>query len=150
MSEPRQNDVYRWTWKEGCKPIIGCYANLAVFHNEKLRDTYWYDWAVASVVDLEKVDLTLLGNLDDYEVMRHWDLPYYDPADIIDMNHRNNSRGPIYLRKGAGRSQEWMLTRAEEKFAAAQRAKDSAERDISTLQDVLKQIRSGNLEEVYL
>lgn len=150
MSEPRHNDVYRWRWKDGCKPIIGCYAHLAVFHNGKLRDTYWYDWSVASVIDLDRVDITLLGNIDDCEVIRHWDLPYYDPTDIIDMNHLNNSKAPIYLKKGAARSQEWMLARAEEKFAKAQRDKESAEREITKLHEVIKQIRAGNLDEVYL
>lgn len=143
---PRENDVYRWHWKDGQKPMIGCYAHLAVFHNGKLRDTYWHDWSHSSAIDLEKVDLTLLGNIDDCEVIRAWDAKYYAPADIIDMNHLNNSNAPIYLKRGAAKSQEWMLYRAEAKFAEAQRAKDHAERDIENLQDVLKRIKSGDLE----
>lgn len=150
MAEPRDNDVFRWHWKEGCKPMIGQYAHLAVFHNGHLRDTYWLDWPHAVPVDLEKVNLFLLGNIDDCEVIQRWDRSYYDPDEIIDMNHWNNSNGPIYLKKGAARSQKWMLARAEEKFADAQRAKESAERDVARLQDVLKQIRAGDLTEVSL
>jgi hypothetical protein len=150
MAEPRENDVFRWHWKLGRAPIVGCYAHLAVFLNGGLRDTFWYDWPTRSYIDLDRVDLTLLGNIDDCVEIKRWDVPYYDPADIIDMSHSNNSRAPIYLKKSATKSQEWMLSVAENKFAEAQRAKESAERDIARLQDVLKQIRAGDLTEVSL
>lgn len=149
MIEPRENDVYRWQWKEGRKPIIGCYANLAVYGDGALRDTYWHDWKTQSNIDLDRVEMTLLGNIDDYDKIDRWQIVYYDPSDILDMAHANSTNAPIYLRRTATKSQAWMLARAEEAFAEAQRAKSRAERDISELQDKLKKIRSGDLE-VYL
>ncbi|NTJ67576.1 hypothetical protein G6M50_06330 [Agrobacterium rhizogenes] len=146
---PRENDIYSWAWKDGKAPIVGCYAHLAVFAAGALRDTYWHDWRTQSCLDLERVELTLLGNIDDYREIYRWEAVYYDPADIIDMRHANNSNAVMYLRKTATKSQKWMLARAEEAFAEAHRAKSKAERDIAELQDKLKKIRAGDLE-VYL
>lgn len=146
---PRENDIYRWHWLEGKAPIIGCYAHLAVFADGAPRDTYWHDWRTQSHLDIDRVDLTLLGNIDDYREINRWEATYYDPSDIIDMRHANNSNAVMYLRKTAAKSQAWMLARAEEAFAKAQQAKSSAERDIVELQDKLKRIKAGDLE-VYL
>lgn len=146
---PKENDIYRWTWKEGRKPIIGCYAHLAVFFDGALRDTYWHDWKTQSFIELERVELTLLGNIDDYRVIQRWDALYYDPADIINMSHANNSNGTIYLKLTAGKSQAWMLARAEENESQARRDKDRAERDITEWAEKVSRIKAGDLE-VYL
>lgn len=146
MGELREHDVYRWHWKDGKASIVGCYAHLAVVKDGVLRDTYWHDWHLTSRIEPEKVDLTLLGNIDDCEVIRVWDVPYYDPADIIDMNHSNNSRAPIYLKRGAVKSQKWMLSRAEHNLSEARRKKDQAECDIKKWSDAVDQILAGNLE----
>jgi len=146
MADPRENDIYRWRWKDGKALIVGCYSWRAVFFNGALRDVYWHDWRTSSSIDLDRVDLTLIGNIDDCRQIKVWDLPYYDPSDVIDMRHANDSNGPIYLKLTAEKSQEWMLARAEEKFAVAQRAKSGAERDIADLQDKLKRIKAGDLE----
>jgi hypothetical protein len=148
MTDPRENDVYRWRW-EGKKPISGCYAYLAIYVNGALRDTYWHDWKTQSNIDLDSVKLTLLGNLDDYDKIDRWQTVYYDPSDIIDMAHANSTNAPVYLKRTATKSQAWMLERTEEAFVEAQRAKSRAEREISELQDKLKRIRAGDLE-VYL
>jgi len=149
-TQPKENDIYRWSCKEGRKPIIGCYAHLAVFVDGALRDTFWHDWRTGgSRIDLDRVELKLLGNIDECREIRKWDVPYYDPADIIDMAHCNNSGASIYLKLTAEKSQTWMLARAEEKFAEANRAKERAERDITDWAYKIKQIKAGDLE-VYL
>lgn len=146
---PKENDIYRWAWKEGRAPIIGHYAHLAVFSGGALRDTYWCDWKTQSHIELDRVDLTLLGNIDECDVISRWQRAYYDPSDVIDMAHNNNSNAPIYLKRTATKSQEWMLARAEEKFAEANRSKERAERDITDWAYKIKQIKAGDLE-VYL
>jgi hypothetical protein len=147
--DPKENDIYHWSWKEGRAPIVGCYAHLAVFTGGALRDTYWHDWKTQSHIELDRVELTLLGNMDECDVISRWQTAYYDPADVIDMAHANSSNAPVLLKRTATKNQEWMLARTEEKFAEANRAKERAERDIADLQDKLKRIKAGDLE-VYL
>lgn len=148
MADLRENDICHWSWKEGMRPIVGCYSHVAVVRDGKLFDTYWHGWETgsSSIVELDRVELTALGNIDDCTEIKAWDADYYAPTDIIDMRHANTSNAPIYLKNGSMRSQEWMLQRVEQRFNDAQRKKESAERDISRLQDVLKKIRAGDLE----
>jgi len=146
---PKENDIYRWHWKLGKEPLFGCYAGIGVFVGGGLRDTFWHDWKTRSEIDLERADLTLLGNIDECDVISRWQTVYYDPADIIDMNHANTSTAPVYLKRSAEKSQKWMLARTKEKFAEANRTKERAERDIAELQDKIKRIKAGDLE-VYL
>lgn len=146
MAELRDNDICHWVWKKGRELIVGQYSHIAVFHEGKLRDTYWFDWKTQSSLDLDRILVSVVGNIDDCTEIKVWDAVYYAPSDIIDMRHPNNSNAPIYLKNGAERSQEWMLHRAEQKFYDAQRVKERAERDIAELQDTLKKIRYGDLE----
>lgn len=145
----KENDICRWHWKLGRAPIVGCYAHLGVVVGGCLRDTFWYDWKTRSEIEVDRVELTLLGNIDECREIKRWDVPYYDPADIIDMSHSNNSSAPVYLKTSASKSQEWMLARAEEKHEAAVRAKDRADRDITEWADKVSRIKAGDLE-VYL
>jgi hypothetical protein len=149
MTAPRENDIYRWFWKEGCKPIVGCYAYLAVFSEGGLRDTYWHDWRNASNVDLGRVDLQLLGNIDECREIHRWERPYYDPADMIDMAHGNNTHAPLYLKLTATKSQESLLSHAKEKSDKARRDKEWAERAIAEWEEKINRIEGGDLE-VYL
>lgn len=148
MADLRENDVYRWDWKEGMAPIVGCYAHLAVVVDGILRDTYWHDYAHSSAIYPEKVDLTLLGNIDDCDVIRAWDVPYYDPGDIIDMNHRNNSHASIYLKRGSVKSPSRMLEWAEFNLSNAQSLMNSAKRDVDRWSQAIAQIKAGDLEVV--
>jgi hypothetical protein len=144
----KDNDVFLWRWKEGKAPIVGCYAHLAVVVCGVLRDTYWHDYAHSSYIYPENVDLTFLGNIDDCDVIRAWDVHYYDPADIIDMNHRNNSRAAIYLKRGAVKSQRRMLEWAELNLSNAQSLMNSATRDVERWSQAIAQIKAGDLEVV--
>lgn len=143
---PRENDIYRWAWKDGKAPIVGCYAHLAVFADGALRDTYWHDWRTQSCLDLEKVELTLLGNIDDYREIYRWEAVYYDPADIIDMRHANNSNAPVYLLKSATKSPEHMLEIADGKMRQAYGDIIRAEGQIKYLEATIARIKAGDLE----
>jgi hypothetical protein len=146
MSEPKENDIYRWSWRQGRKSIISCYAHLAVYLDGRLRDTYWHDWRTQSDIDLDCVDLTLLGNIDDCREIKTWDAFYYDPADIIDMRHANNSSAPIYLKLTAEKSPEHMLQVVDDRMRQAYSQIVSAERLIKTLDATAARIRAGDLE----
>lgn len=146
---PRENDICHWHWKEGNAPITGCYAHLAVFYKGGLRDTFWYDWKTRSPIDLDRIELTVLGNIDECRVIEKWSIPYYDPSDIIDMSHSNNSNAPIYLRKTASKSPAHMLDVANEKMRQAYSDIVRAERHIKELEATIAKIKTGDLE-VYL
>lgn len=143
---PKENDIFRYSWKEGRKPIIGCYAHLAVFFHGALRDTFWHDWRTQSWIELDRVELRLLGNIDDCREIKRWDVPYYDPADIIDMAHSNNSNAPIYLKNTASKSPEHMLKTADEKMRQAYTDIVRAERQIKELDATIARIKAGDLE----
>lgn len=146
---PRENDIYRWFWKDGIRPPVGCYAYLAVFVDGGLRDTYWHDWKTQSWVGVDRVELTLLGNIDDCEEIRRHQVPYYRPEDIIDMRHSNSSSAPIYLKKSASKDQATILEYAEEKERQAYADKGRAERAIVEWEEKIRRIKEGDLE-VYL
>jgi hypothetical protein len=146
----KDNDVYRWHWKPGMEPMFGRYSNRAVVVDGELLDTFWHDWRQDKHrVDPDRAELTFLGNIDECREIKSWEVPYYDPADVISMAHSNNSGAPIYLTLTAGKSQSWMLARAEEKLADAQRAKERAERDIAEWNEKVSRVKAGDLE-VYL
>jgi hypothetical protein len=111
--------IYRWSWKDtsgwpaGSDPYW-CRSRIAVVCNDgkRLIDTYWHGGLDHSV-DPAKVELTLIGDekwpqVSEAEALR------YDPADICDTRHANNSRGPIYVRPGAQLNKDAMLAVLEQ------------------------------------
>lgn len=94
-------------------------SRIAVFDGQKFVDTYWsYDNLSFKPEEIgEKFEIQYVGNFADLDKQNDYvkfeDLEkYYDDADIVDLNHANNSRGNLYLRKGAKRS----LTKIKEKL----------------------------------
>jgi hypothetical protein len=142
----KENDIFRWHWKPGSSWDYHCRSNIAVFVNGGLRDTFWYDWKTRSWLEPEAVDLEFLGNIDECETITPWRIPYYRPADIIDMRHSNDGRAPIYLKRSASKDQAMMLEHAEEKERQAYCDKDRAERAIAEWEDKIRRIKEGDLE----
>ncbi|NTG01841.1 hypothetical protein G6L30_17120 [Agrobacterium rhizogenes] len=149
MDTPRENDIYRWYWKDSVDRSYHCMSHIAVFCGGALRDTFWYDWKSRGGLDLEAVDLTLLGNIDECDVISRWQKAYYEPSDVIDTAHSNNSGAPIYLKRTAVKSQSVMLEYAEEAAKDALRRRDSAQCDMETWAEKIDRIKQGDLE-VYL
>lgn len=110
----KNNDVIRWWYSEeelkrrrdgnNGGTTYWCNSQLAIFKDGHFYDTYWGSYGDNKRISLEKlgneVEFKYLGNLDDYE--KHSD-PYkrYSLDDILNLNHANNSRDNIYLKKGA-------------------------------------------------
>ena len=112
----KKNDVYRWWYKDAsnrfepywCKSCIGIVKD----NGDELYLVDTYGLSNNTVFGMgyieENLDLVFLGNLDDFELIKEWDVVYYDDSDIMDLTH-SNSYGPlIYVRKGAVRSIEKM------------------------------------------
>lgn len=113
----KNQDVYRWSYKntEGmfepyhCKSRIGVYSEK----DNMLRDTFWGTLSSNgkwfSVKECEELlDLTYLGNLDDFEPASEYDQAMYNDKDFLNLNHSNSSRNNTYVRKGAIKSKEKM------------------------------------------
>ncbi|MVB00107.1 hypothetical protein GN330_22940 [Nitratireductor sp. CAU 1489] len=156
LSSLKEGDIYRWRWADAerdaqCGPYESyhCYSQMAVVIDGKLIDTYWHGFN-NKVLDPASVSLTVLGNKADLVEIREYDLPYYRREDIVDMRHLNNSRGPIYLRKGASRDAGAMLEVIEHGIESSKREIDFAQRRIERLAEQAAKVRAGKLNEVHL
>ncbi|WP_299830621.1 hypothetical protein [uncultured Roseobacter sp.] len=152
----RDGDIYKWRWKDdqrdadcGLFGSYHCKSQLAICEGGRLFDTFW-DLSPTDNSFLRQSDvvLTLLGNKNELTELK--DNPeYYRPEDLVCMKHSNSSGAPTYLKPGAVRDAATMLNLAQEKQDDAQRAIESAKRDLLRLQEAMEKIRTGDLD-VYL
>lgn len=141
-----EGDICNWQWKEGHRKIVDCYSHRGVFRNGSFYDTYWH--SEQTIINLSEIELTFLGNINNYEEILHHRKIYYDPSDIIDMRHANDSHAPVLLKKGAKRSAKAMLEYAMYEKDKAISQRDSAERRIQTMDFHISLIDDGRLDEV--
>lgn len=119
--EYRKNDIVRWGYtqdelkrrKDGDNggTTYWCCSRIAVFDGERFIDTYWYGTSDNKSFAVEDIGKTheiykYVGNFDDLDkqgdyVKSEYLERYYKLEDIVNLNHANNSRGNLYLRKGA-------------------------------------------------
>jgi hypothetical protein len=149
-----EGDVFRWGYREsgddGRWGRYHCCSGIAVVHGGILRDTYWQIGPSFSegrsfrVDDLQKIDLTRLGNMTELERVPEYQADYYDDADIVDLNHSNSPRGNFYLRKGSVRSQAKMLEVAKYKLEQSESAERSAASKSERLREAVARIANGD------
>lgn len=145
MNEIRDGDVFRWRYKE---PPSGRFVSdpywakscIAIAKKGRLVDTYWggdfQDSAYWRFEDaIEKLDLTFLGNLDDYE-QRQDEPRLYRPEDVMDIRHSNLSSGGLYFRKGAQYAREHMLAECKQRIA-------QTENDVRFYTDKLNRLKAS-------
>jgi hypothetical protein len=122
MREFRKGDIYSWKYKPEIKDkcndiylLYHCLSQIAIVNcNRKLEDTYY--WSGGAIINPEDVELTFLGNLNDYATIPRYDKFKYNPDDIIDLRNENYSNAPLYLRKGATESYESKLKHYKEEL----------------------------------
>lgn len=92
-----------------------CKSRIGVYKAEKdvLADTFWsggyHNNRCFSMKECEELlDLTYLGNLDDFEPASEHEQAMYDDKDFLNLNHSNRSRNNTYVRKGVIKSKEKM------------------------------------------
>lgn len=118
----RKGDIVRWgyTPEELKRKNHGnnngttywCCSRIAIFDGSLFVDTYWSsDDSTNKAFSVEDIGKTHeitkhVGNFDeldkqsDYAKIEHFE-NYYKREDIVDISHPNNSRGNLYLRRGA-------------------------------------------------
>jgi hypothetical protein len=153
MTEPatcepiRDGDVFDWSYRDKPDASYWCKSRIAIATDGRLRDTFWSSgddasWSYGDAAAL--LNLTLRGNLNDFEPF-DGDPTYYDPADIMNLNHSNSSRGNLYRRKGAQRSIEAMLAECRRRIDNAEGERRSAEAELDRLRESEAKLKAGDL-----
>lgn len=150
MTELIDGQIYRWSWLDADFGEPGaprdpywCRSRIAVVRNGRLVDTYWS--SLDHPIDAAKVWLELIGD-EKWPQLRAGEEVRYDSADICDMRHSNNSRGPIYVRPGAPLNRAAMLAVLAQREADARSDIKVAEWRIEEIAKNRALIESGDLE----
>lgn len=120
IDRPKEGDVYRWHYLDPKADgrswgSYHCCSCIGIFHNGRLRDTFWQigmsfsEGRSFGVEDFPKLKLEYVGNLADFDKAPEYQADYYAAADCMNLNHSNSTRGNFYLRKGAQRNAGRML-----------------------------------------
>ncbi len=147
----KDGDIYFWRYADGAN--IGpspyhCKSCKAVVVGGRLIDTFWSSPSDGSVIDPSRVVLDFKGNKADLRIVRTWELPYYDEADIVDMRHANSSREECYVKSTSLRSRDAMLVH----IANMRREQEGAIRSAQYKLDLLRQseddVMAGRLDAI--
>jgi len=103
-----EGDIFRWHWKQYNDFNRWCTSPYCEVRRGKLLDIYWGFGEVSfrdrKVLDPDKVELTYLGNINDYEPVHS--IENYDKTDVLNLTHSNCYSGLLFKKKGAKRSLE--------------------------------------------
>lgn len=104
----KEGDIFSWRYADEAErvkkasgnytTVYWCRSQRAVFHEGRLRDTYWYSGSEHSYLNADSVVLTFLGNPEDMQEISIHYKAFYRPEDVVDMNHANNSGAPVYVK----------------------------------------------------
>jgi len=155
-----KNDIVFWSYSEnkleslkGYSPYH-CRSQIAVFDGKKFVDTFWHYGSDNFCFGQEKIGSDIIveyvGNFADIE-KQHFRIDclrqYYDPKDIVNLNHSNNTGGNLYLRKGAKRCLKTMKEFLSGKIESAEREieykKQSQESDKKSLENLTEETISS-------
>lgn len=149
----REGDVYRWSYRDTkAHESYWCCSCIAIVHHGRLRDTFWQigasfnDGRSFGAEDLPKLELKYIGNLSELDKVPEYQADYYDDADIVDLNHSNQSTGNFYLRKGAKRSLSKMLAVAREKLEISIGDERRAAWNSARLRESIARIEAGDVD----
>lgn len=160
-------DIYTWEWADPKRldraDVYWCQSQTAIVIAGKLYDTFWMHHG-GKYVDGKgwgprpanrslhpgDVMLTYVANLDGLHEVRPEELRYYEPEDIVDLRHRNNTNAPTYIRKGAWRSKRAILREIDMARAAAQYDLKIAKAKCDRLDKAEQYARAGLLDSVEL
>lgn len=155
-------DYFRWYYKDtkGMFEPYHCKSNLCKFTDKfqksgELRDLFWSmgDDSNYGHLKLDNLELTFLGNINDYVEIREYEMAYYDDSDLMDISHSNHSKncgGVFFVRKNAVHSKSKIKESIDRKLEDAKYKLKSAQHDIDYLQKKLTVLEScADLEKFY-
>lgn len=169
MASWLEGDIYFWSWNAatmerhrksqwgGMDPNHCCSHKAIIDSRGRLLDTYWHGGSDSSRTWTQEaaqsqLDLTYIGNLGALVKISYWELDYYEPGDVVDMRHLNNSSGLTFHKPGAVRSRERMLDVVRQRRKEARSQMDSAIYTLERCAVLEAHLRSPNVDlyEVYL
>lgn len=153
MTELKEGDVYRWYYKNDAEYRLNnsstaywCMDNQCIVHNDKLIDTYWLymdkerivDSSNCRYLDVDKVDLTFVCNLNDVRFVDKWQIDDYDK--VYDLS-RQKSCYPLYaVDKDAEVSNEALKKKYLNEYKDRLSEKEYAERRLTWLDGELSRL----------
>jgi len=150
-------DIFGWRWKDekhhadsGPYRSYHCKSRIAVVEGGRLYDTYWHGRGDSSLLDPDRVVLTLKGNLNDLVEVPYYFAPFYRREDLVDMRHANNTNGKIYRKPEAVRDPQTMLELAAYERKEAESAIRAAQFRIEHVDQQIERINTGKIDEVTL
>lgn len=138
----KENDIYKWSWKDEHLPsknygdAYWCCARLAKVIDGNLMDLFWSmgESSHSRKLDINKIDLVYLGNLDDYQEVRTTDeFKYYNKEDTLDILHANHSGNwgkCFFIKKGAVKSKDKIKQELVKRLEDLEYQAQSIQRDI--------------------
>jgi hypothetical protein len=151
----KEGDYFKWYFAD-CRGVLRdiywCKSQICVYKGGHLRDTFWSGGEAYVLYSHNKeveYEFTFLGNINDYEHFTG-NPERYNKEDILNLNHSNNSRGNIYLRKGAKQSMESVKRKVLEEVDKETNNISYAQSRLVRLEEQLEKIAAGcNVEDVY-
>lgn len=150
-------DVYRWSWSESeynkrkdLANLYWCESQIAIVRGDYLEDTFWSGGEHSRCFPKENINevlnLTYLGNINDYTPCREEDQAMYDDKDFLNLSHANNC-GEYHLKIGAVKSKEKMIKVTKRNALKLRYKVESAKRALEWELDKLKNV--NELEYAY-
>jgi len=150
------NDVYEFRYNEEMAKKLAypyhCFDGTLIVRKSEggsiyLVDTYWSsDNRMFTIKEaLNQGNLTFICNLDEVDELKDFCTEYYDDSDIIRLKIHAGYRNETYLRKGAVKSKDKMISVIKEKIEMEESNIRSAKGSIAYLNETLKKVESGDL-----
>lgn len=158
----KKDDIVFWHYSEtyfaslrGYSPYH-CRSQIAVFDGKKFVDTFWHYGSDNFCFGPEKIGSDIIveyvGNLADLEkqnVRSDCLRQYYDPKDIVNLNHPNNTSGNLYLRKGAKRCLKTMKEFLSGKIQSRERELEYLKRSLESDKKSLENLTEETINSIY-
>lgn len=164
--ELKENDVYKLMPNERGEIANWCRENLLIVRKGEGEGLYFVDtyWSIddlgrsssthGKVYTLEEAQergkLEFYCNLDDIESTKEHKTDYYDDKDVFLLTEQHGIIKNWYLRKGAQKSKEKILSVLDRKINHADERIDSLKNEISWWYKQREKAESGNLDEVVI
>jgi hypothetical protein len=151
----REGDVFCWHYKndeeyrkqhQQSGTAYWCLDNKCVVVDGELQDTYWSGPKETQfrsndrILDIDKVDLEFICNVNDVEVIEKWQTEDYDK--VYNLSYQKGCYKLFAIDKDAKPSNKALIAKWERKLEEAESDKRSAEFNIKWAKEELEKLKS--------
>lgn len=148
----REGDIFKWYYKDDSEyrrnnqsTAYWCMDNQCVVKNGELIDTYWdgvnsllTTSTHAVRLDIDKIDLEFICNLDEIEFIKEYQVEDYDR--VYNLSYQKSCYKVFAIDKGAQVSKKALRAKYLRKLEEAEYRKRSAEWDIQSYTKSIEEI----------